>query len=70
MRDINERVRDRWEGRKAKNNNWVRLIVMVIILVALLVGINYLNTAASRMSKAQAEFIDSTAVDSTGTSNP
>jgi len=42
----------------------------VFVLVGLLVGINMLNTAASRMSKPQAEFIDSTGVDSTGTVSP
>jgi len=70
MSDMNDRMRERWEHRKAKSNSWVRLIIMVIILIALLVGINYLNNAASRMSKPQAEFIDSTAVDSTGTVVP
>ena len=70
MSDMNDRMRERWQTRKAKSNSWVRLIIMVIILIALLVGINYLNNAASRMSKPQAEFIDSTAVDSTGTVVP
>lgn len=70
MNDMNDRIRERWDSRRKKSNNWVRLIIMVIILIALLVGINYLNTAASRMSKPQAEFIDSTAVDSTGTVIP
>jgi len=70
MNDMQERVRERWEQRRKKSNNWVRLIIMVIILVGLLVGINMLNNAASRMSKPQAEFIDSTGVDSTGTVSP
>lgn len=70
MNDMQDRIKERWERRKQKSNSWTRLIVMVIILVALIAGINFLNNAASRMSKPQAQFIDSTAVDSTGTTAP
>lgn len=70
MNDMQDRMKERWDQRRKKNSSWTRLIIMVIILVALLVGINMLNNAASRMSKPQAEFIDSTAVDSTGTTTP
>lgn len=70
MSDMNDRLRERWDTRRKKSSSWTRMIVMVIILAALLVGINLLNNAASRMSKPQAEFIDTTAVDTTGTVIP
>lgn len=65
MRDVNERMREIFDQRRRKQNNWPRLIIMIIILVALIVGISMLNKAAEsgKLSIPAAEYHDSTAVD-------
>lgn len=65
MEDMNDRVKERWEQRRKRANNWPRLLIMLIILIAIIVGINMLNKAADRMRPSQVEYRDSTAVDST-----
>ncbi len=66
MRDVNDRMREVFNQRRRKQNNWPKLVIMIIILVALLVGINMLNKASSsgKLSTPRAEYRDSTAVDS------
>lgn len=68
MDDMNDRIKERWEQRRKKGNNWPRLIIMTLILVALLVTMARMNQCSQAVTPSQAEFIDSTATvpDSTG----
>lgn len=58
MNDMNDKLRDRWQDRRKKGYNWPKLIVMVLVLVALLVAMNYLNKAGN-VVKPQAETTNS-----------
>ena len=69
MDNMNNRIRELMDSRRRKQNNWPRLVIMVIILVALIVGMTMLNKAAEKGGLFQgAVYQDSTAVqDSTAT---
>lgn len=60
MNDLNDKLRERWQDRRKKGYNWTKLIAMVLVLVAILVAMNYLNKAGNVM-KPQAETINTAA---------
>jgi len=63
MSDMNNRIREIFDQRRRKQNNWPRLIIMVIILIAIIVGISMLNKAAEKGGLFPgAVYQDSTAV--------
>lgn len=63
MSDMNNRIRELMDSRRKKQSNWPRLVIMVIILIALIVGISMLNKAAEQGGLFQgAVYQDSTAV--------
>jgi len=43
MDDMNDRIRQRWQDRRAKNYNWKKLIIMVLALVLIILAINELG---------------------------
>lgn len=66
MDNMNNRIRELMDSRRRKQNNWPRLIIMVIILVAIIVGMTMLNKAAEQGGLFQgAVYQDSTAVQDT-----
>ncbi len=66
MSDMNNRIREIFDQRRRKQNNWPRLIIMVIILIAIIVGISMLNKAAEKGGLFPgAVYQDSTAVQDT-----
>lgn len=64
MDDMQERMKERWEERRKKGQNWPRLVIMLIILIALIVAMNMLSKKTAQMKSIQGtEYIDSTAVE-------
>ncbi|NLK49704.1 MAG: hypothetical protein GX294_03550 [Candidatus Cloacimonetes bacterium] len=64
MDDMQERMRERWEERRKKGQNWPRLVIMLIILIALIVAMNMLSKKTAQVKSIQGtEYIDSTAVE-------
>lgn len=57
MSDMNNRLREIFDQRRRKQNNWPRLIIMVIILIAIIVGISMLNKAAEKAGCSPAQCI-------------
>jgi flagellar basal body-associated protein FliL len=62
MTDMNDRLRERWNDRRKKGTNWTKLIIMVLILVAILVAMNWLGREAQEQENPKAETTDSVTV--------
>ncbi len=67
MSDLNDKMKERWNERRRKNNNWTKLIVMVLVLIAIVWGINKLGNSNNINWKPSVEAIDSLSADSTQT---
>lgn len=44
MRDINDKLRERWQDRRKKSFNWTKILIMVGALVAIIVVMTKLST--------------------------
>jgi flagellar basal body-associated protein FliL len=62
MTDMNDRLRERWNDRRKKGTNWTKLIIMVLILVAILVAMNWLGREAQEQTNPKTETSDSVSV--------
>lgn len=61
MNDLNDKIEERWRQRRKKGQNWPKLALMVIVLVAILYGMSILQKAGNVVNTApSAEVIDST----------
>lgn len=47
MGDIKRKLDDRWQNKRKRSFNWVRVIIMLLVLVAILVIMNKLNQTES-----------------------
>lgn len=47
MADIKRKLDDRWNNKRKSSFNWIRVIVMLLILIAILVVMNKLNQASN-----------------------
>ncbi|MDI3503757.1 MAG: hypothetical protein PWP64_693 [Candidatus Cloacimonadota bacterium] len=62
MNDLNDKLEERWQQRRKKGYNWTRLIVLVVILIAVIYGMNMLKKMGTNTIEPMAEVQDSTAV--------
>ena len=44
MRDINDKLRERWQDRRKKSFNWTKILIMFGALVAIIVIMSKLGT--------------------------
>ena len=47
MGDIKRKLDERWQNKRKSSFNWVKVIIMLLILVAILVIMNKLNQTES-----------------------
>ena len=62
MNDMNDKIEERWRQRRKKGYNWPKLIIMVIILVAIIYVMSFLQRMGNVVNVPTAEVVDSTAV--------
>ncbi len=60
MNDLNDKITERWTQRRKKGYNWPKLIIMVIILIALLYGMNFLKRGPVVVNTPMADTADTT----------
>lgn len=47
MKDVNDKLRERWQERRKKSFNWTKILIMLGALIAILVVMSKLNTVDS-----------------------
>lgn len=62
MNDLNDKITERWQQRRKKGYNWPRLILMVLVLAAILYGMNILQKSGNVRAVPMAETPDSTTI--------
>ncbi|HPF09657.1 MAG: hypothetical protein PHU99_04785 [Candidatus Cloacimonetes bacterium] len=62
MKDMNDKISDRWKQRRNKGYNWPKLIIMVLVLAAILFAMGILQRTSNMDSVPSASTADSSAI--------
>lgn len=68
MSDIKQKLDERWHTKRKASFNWVRVIIMLLILIAILVVMNKLNQTENIKFGEQTPRMQTTPAESTGVS--
>jgi hypothetical protein len=59
MKDLNEKLRQRWQEKRSKASNWRGLLIKVILFIALLYAVSKFNTSKNIVWSGKAPVADS-----------
>jgi Sec-independent protein translocase protein TatA len=63
MRDLNEKIEERWRQRRKKGYNWPKLLILIAVLVAIIYGMGMLQRMGESAAEPMAEVRDTTMVE-------